>query len=260
MEEMSTTQLKMNAELFGLLQELSADENLMKKGIKALRRIVSKSKEEDPTLMTKEEYFAMLDRAEEQNPHAKPYQMHLKVSNKYMSGRKLSEISEFLKRDIVCTRLMHDGHVTIPHRDTIFNLGDEVLIVCAEADAEAMALFDKANAVLGFDLKKICFEGPAEELTKSNVCQPAIFVTSYAAYRAFQKKRPTSFACAAGLSLGEWGALCAAAQSTQPSRLHTISTSAALRCTTRVNFHHPFLQNDFSMPAFTQILSLPFSC
>lgn len=63
---MSTTQLKMNAELFGLLQELSADENLMKKGIKALRRIVSKSKEEDPTLMTKEEYFAMLDRAEEQ--------------------------------------------------------------------------------------------------------------------------------------------------------------------------------------------------
>ena len=80
----------------------------------------------------------------------------------------------------------------------------------AEADAEAMGLFDKANAVLGFDLKKTCFEGPAEELTKSNVCQPAIFVTSYAAYSALQKRRPTQFACAAGLSLGEWGALCAA--------------------------------------------------
>ena len=80
----------------------------------------------------------------------------------------------------------------------------------AEADATAMELFDKANAVLGFDLKKICFEGPAEELTKSNVCQPAIFVTSYAAYAALQKRRPTDFACAAGLSLGEWGALCAA--------------------------------------------------
>ena len=80
----------------------------------------------------------------------------------------------------------------------------------AEADAELMALFDKANAVLGFDLKKICFEGPAEELTKSNVCQPAIFVTSYAGYLALQKKRATPFACAAGLSLGEWGALCAA--------------------------------------------------
>ena len=80
----------------------------------------------------------------------------------------------------------------------------------AEADSEVMAFFDKANAVLGFDLKKICFEGPAEELTKSNVCQPAIFVTSYAAYLMLQKRKPTEFACAAGLSLGEWGALCAA--------------------------------------------------
>ncbi len=80
----------------------------------------------------------------------------------------------------------------------------------AEADAAAMELFDKANAVLGFDLKKICFEGPAEELTKSNICQPAIFVTSYAAFQALQKKRATPFAAAAGLSLGEWGALCAA--------------------------------------------------
>jgi [acyl-carrier-protein] S-malonyltransferase len=80
----------------------------------------------------------------------------------------------------------------------------------AEGDAELMALFDKANSVLGFDLKKICFEGPAEELMKSNVCQPAIFVTSYAAYLALQKKCGKSFAAAAGLSLGEWGALCAA--------------------------------------------------
>jgi len=80
----------------------------------------------------------------------------------------------------------------------------------AEADPEVMALFGKANAVLGFDLRRICFEGPAEELTKSNVCQPAIFVTSYAAYLTLQKRKPTAFACAAGLSLGEWGALCAA--------------------------------------------------
>ena len=80
----------------------------------------------------------------------------------------------------------------------------------AESDAELMALFDKANGVLGFDLKKVCFEGPAEELTKSNICQPAIFVTSYAAYLALMKRRNVPFAAAAGLSLGEWGALCAA--------------------------------------------------
>lgn len=80
----------------------------------------------------------------------------------------------------------------------------------AEADAEAMGFFDKANAVLGFDLKRICFEGPAEELTRSNVCQPAIFVVSYAAFTALRKRKAVDFACAAGLSLGEWGALCAA--------------------------------------------------
>lgn len=80
----------------------------------------------------------------------------------------------------------------------------------AQADAEVMGFFDKANAVLGFDLKKICFEGPAEELTKSNICQPAIFVTSYAAYTLFTKRTGAAFDCAAGLSLGEWGALCAA--------------------------------------------------
>jgi len=80
----------------------------------------------------------------------------------------------------------------------------------AEADAEVMGFFDKANAVLGFDLKKTCFEGPAEELTKSNICQPAIFVTSYAAFTALRKRKAVDFACAAGLSLGEWGALCAA--------------------------------------------------
>ena len=80
----------------------------------------------------------------------------------------------------------------------------------AEADAEARGFFEQANATLGFDLAKICFEGPAEELTKSNVCQPAIFVTSFAAYTLFRRRTGADFACAAGLSLGEWGALCAA--------------------------------------------------
>ena len=80
----------------------------------------------------------------------------------------------------------------------------------AEADAGVMEFFDKANATLGFDLKKICFEGPQEELTRSNVCQPAIFVVSYAAFTMLKKRANVDFACAAGLSLGEWGALAAA--------------------------------------------------
>ena len=78
----------------------------------------------------------------------------------------------------------------------------------AAADPAILALFDRANQVLGFDLKKICFEGPAEELTRSNHCQPAIFVASVACFTAFQKKVPGAvFQAAAGLSLGEWTAL-----------------------------------------------------
>ncbi|MBR4170465.1 MAG: ACP S-malonyltransferase [Kiritimatiellae bacterium] len=81
----------------------------------------------------------------------------------------------------------------------------------SEADSEIKDLFLRANEVLGLDLAKLCYEGPAEELTRSDICQPAIFVTSVAAYRAFQKKCPdVKFAMAAGLSLGEWTALYAA--------------------------------------------------
>src|SRR5574344_222340 len=82
-----------------------------------------------------------LDDQEAENPHAKPQQMHLRVTNNYIAGRTLLQISEFLNRDLICSRLLHDNNVTIPNNNTIFNLGDEVLVVCAEADAEAIQAF-----------------------------------------------------------------------------------------------------------------------
>lgn len=78
---------------------------------------------------------------EDENPKAKPHQMHLKVSNAYIAGRSLLEISQFLNRDVICTRLLHDGEVIIPNRNTIFSLGDELLIVCTEGDSEAIKAF-----------------------------------------------------------------------------------------------------------------------
>ncbi len=81
----------------------------------------------------------------------------------------------------------------------------------AEADPAIMALFDRANEVLGFDIKTLCFEGPAEALKASDICQPAIFLVSCACYMALKKRCPAlSFTTAAGLSLGEWTALYAA--------------------------------------------------
>ncbi len=81
----------------------------------------------------------------------------------------------------------------------------------AAADGAVLALFDRANDALGFDLKALCFEGPIEALTPSNVCQPAIFVASVACFRAYQARVPGgAFDLTAGLSLGEWTALHAA--------------------------------------------------
>ena len=81
----------------------------------------------------------------------------------------------------------------------------------AEAFPECAAKFDAASSVLGRDLRKICFEGPIEELTRSSNCQPAIFVVSALCYDMLRRQAPDAAFCgAAGLSLGEWTALYAA--------------------------------------------------
>jgi [acyl-carrier-protein] S-malonyltransferase len=71
-------------------------------------------------------------------------------------------------------------------------------------------VFDTANEILGFDLAKICFDGPAERLNQTDVSQPAIYATSVAAFRAAReagKIDPAQVTAFAGLSLGEYTAL-----------------------------------------------------
>jgi [acyl-carrier-protein] S-malonyltransferase len=72
-------------------------------------------------------------------------------------------------------------------------------------------LFAQADEVLGYKLSEICFAGPAEELTKTQHCQPAIFVMSAACLAALKQEQPElDIKASAGLSLGEWSALYAA--------------------------------------------------
>lgn len=80
-----------------------------------------------------------------------------------------------------------------------------------DGSAAARALYDEANSVLGWDLKKVSFEGPDAELTQTKVCQPALFVHGLAIVAALKeqgKLPPVKFAM--GLSLGEVTALTAA--------------------------------------------------
>ena len=80
----------------------------------------------------------------------------------------------------------------------------------AEALPAARALYDRAGAVLGYDLAEICFEDPEEELDSTVYSQPALFVTSLAALEALRNQAPEvveQCQAAAGLSLGEYTAL-----------------------------------------------------
>jgi putative transport protein len=84
---------------------------------------------------------ARLKAMEETAANKKPYKMHLEVTNKYLEGKTLLQVHDFLNRDFVVSRLVHDGELCIPNRDTIFHLGDQMLVVCAEADQEAIMAF-----------------------------------------------------------------------------------------------------------------------
>lgn len=75
----------------------------------------------------------------------------------------------------------------------------------------ARTLFDRANAALGYDLARICFDGPEAQLTKTENAQPAIFLVGWIAFDLLRAQVPgLEFGATAGLSLGEFTALAAA--------------------------------------------------
>jgi [acyl-carrier-protein] S-malonyltransferase len=76
---------------------------------------------------------------------------------------------------------------------------------------EIRSYYDKANEILGYDIKKIIFEGPQEVLLQTNYTQPAVFLTSYVCYKVLELKFPqikNDIEFVAGHSLGEYTALC----------------------------------------------------
>jgi [acyl-carrier-protein] S-malonyltransferase len=78
----------------------------------------------------------------------------------------------------------------------------------AEAFPTARRTFEEANDLLGYDLARICFEGPDETLTSTRNCQPAILVTSVAAWRV-AREHGVEGDLTMGHSLGEYSALVA---------------------------------------------------
>ncbi len=82
-----------------------------------------------------------LEEEENENEEIKPHFMSITVENGYLEGKTIAQVHEFLNRDFVCSRLLHDGHVITPMGKTIFHIGDKLFVVCAEKDAEAIIAF-----------------------------------------------------------------------------------------------------------------------
>ena len=88
----------------------------------------------------------------------KPYKMHVQVTNQYLEGRSILQVHDFLNRDFVCSRIEHNGEISIANRDTQLYVGDKMLIVCAEADHEAIIAF--IGPVIDIDLEQQQQEEP----------------------------------------------------------------------------------------------------
>ena len=82
-------------------------------------------------------------------------------------------------------------------------------IALAERYTEARELYERASQILGWDLLKACKEGPEDRLRQTDVAQPALFLTGYAAYTVL-KKHGVEASAVAGHSIGEYAALAAA--------------------------------------------------
>ena len=79
-----------------------------------------------------------------------------------------------------------------------------------EASTPARAVFEEADEVLGLPLARLCFEGPEEELRRTEIQQPAILATSVALLRALEERCELAPDFLVGHSLGEYTALVAA--------------------------------------------------
>ena len=102
--------------------------------------------------------------------------------------------------------IVTDTAVLFPGQGSqIVGMGRDVM----ETSEHARKVFHRANEILGIDLATMCFEGPAEVLERTDIQQPAIFVTSVALWEAFLEAggRRDVFVRTGGLSLGEYTAL-----------------------------------------------------
>lgn len=111
-----------------------------------------------------------------------------------------------------------------PQGSQVVGMGREL----AERHAAARAVYDEADATLGWSVSALCWNGPAERLSDTRQTQPCLLTTSVAALRAFEGAGAAAPAVVAGHSVGEYAALVAAGVLDLPAALRLVSRRAEL--------------------------------
>lgn len=94
-----------------------------------------------------------LKRSSSADNDAEAYRLFVEVKNEAMVGKTLSQIRELTNRNFVCSRILHEGKVCLPSKDSVLQLSDKAVIICAKADATAIATLigrqlDSADEIL----------------------------------------------------------------------------------------------------------------
>ena len=79
-----------------------------------------------------------LENMRQEDTSTKPTKQYLEITNERLNGKTVLEIRRLINREFICSRLLHDGVVVTPHRDTVVNTGDQLCVVSAEDDGEAI--------------------------------------------------------------------------------------------------------------------------
>ena len=82
---------------------------------------------------------AQLASQEQADTSQKPKRQYIEMQNERLDGKTIIELRRLINREFICSRLMHQGQVITPHRDTVVNLGDQLCVVSSEDDADAIS-------------------------------------------------------------------------------------------------------------------------
>lgn len=79
-----------------------------------------------------------LENMRQEDTSTKPMKQYLEMTNERLNGKTILEIRRLINREFICSRLLHNGVVVTPHRDTVVGIGDQLCVVSAEDDGEAI--------------------------------------------------------------------------------------------------------------------------